>query len=70
MTEERTMLLGLARVQLEQEPETTGQRRMKVEMKSRKSSTCLTWWEGQWVQSSEEEELSAVVAQGQKGMRV
>ena len=29
-----------------------------------------TQWEGQWAYTSKEEELSAVVTQGQKGMRV
>ena len=41
---------------------------------SRQEELCLfdvrTQWEGQWAYTSKEEELSAVVAQGQKGMRV
>jgi len=52
---------------------------MKMEMKSLPSesrqeelhlSDRRTQWEGQWAYTSKEEELSAVVAQGQKGMRV
>lgn len=74
------MLLGLARVQTgkkardnrttkkeygDEKPASSESRQEELRL-----SDMSTWWEGQWAYTSKEEELSTVVAQGQKGMRV
>lgn len=72
-TEERTLLLGLARVQTgtrARDNRTTKDEGGDEKQEELHLFDMRTRCEGQWVQSSEEEELSAVVAQGQKGMRV